>query len=62
MTEHEEKLADVLLDALMCHWEDNGNVCAGAVRDSCIEVLAEILDTSFDEIVAMIEERINNKQ
>ena len=62
MTEHDKKIADALLDALMLKWEDNGNICADAVRDACIQVLAEVLDVDFDEIVAMIDERINNKQ
>lgn len=62
MTEHDKKLADALLDALMLFWEDNGNVCADAVRDACIEVLAELLCTDFDGVVALVDERINNKQ
>lgn len=62
MTEHDKKLADALLDALMLNWEDNGNVCADAVRDACIEVLAELLCTDFDGVVALVDERINNKQ
>lgn len=62
MTEREKVLTDALLDALMCQWEDNGNVCAEAVRDACIEVLAELLCTDFDGVVALVDERINNKQ
>lgn len=62
MNEHDTKLADVLLDALMCDWQDNGNICADAVRDSCIQALCEVLDVEFDEIIAMVDQRIQQKQ
>jgi hypothetical protein len=62
MNEHDRKLADALLDSLMCGWEDNGNVCADAVRDSCIRALCEVLDADFDEIIAMVDQRIDEKQ
>ena len=62
MTEHDQKLADVLLDSLMLNWESNGNISADAVRDSCIQALSEVLDESLDEIIAMVDQRMQQKQ
>jgi hypothetical protein len=62
MTEYDQKLADALLDSLILNWEENGNVSAGAVRDSCIRALSEVLGASFQEIVAMIDQRLESKQ
>jgi len=62
MTEPRDKLAESLLDALMLHWEDNGNVSADAVRDSCISTLAEVLGKEFDDIAAMVESRALERQ
>lgn len=62
MNEYDRKLADALLDSLMLHWEDNGNVSADAIRDACIQALSEVLDVSFEEIVAMVDQRIEEKQ
>lgn len=62
MNEHDQKLAEVLLDSLMLNWQDNGNICADAVRDSCIQALCEVLDADFDEIIAMVDQRIDEKQ
>ena len=62
MNEHDRKLTDVLLDSLMLHWEDNGNVSADSVRDGCITVLAEVLEKNFAEIMAMVEKRIEGLQ
>ena len=62
MNEHDQKLSDALLDALMLNWQDNGNISADAVRDACTQALAEVLDVSFEEIEAMVDERINNNQ
>ena len=62
MNEHDEKLAEVLLDSLMLNWQDNGNVSADAVRDSCIQALSEVLDESLDTIIAMVDQRMQQKQ
>jgi len=62
MNDHDKKLADALLDSLMLNWQDNGNVCADAVRDSCIQALSEVLDVSFEEILAMVDQRIVERQ
>lgn len=62
MTESDGKIAEALLDALMLNWEDNGNICADAVRDTWMQALSEVFEIGFNEIESMIEERINNKQ
>jgi len=62
MTEYDKKLADVLLDSLTLNWQDNGNISAEAVRDACIQALSEVLDVSLDEIIAMVDKRIQQKQ
>jgi hypothetical protein len=62
MTEHDKKLAEVLLDSLMLNWQDNGNISAEAVRDACIQALSEVLDESLDTIIAMVDQRMQQKQ
>jgi hypothetical protein len=62
MNEHDKKLADVLLDSLMLNWTDNGNVSADAIRDACIQALPEVLDEDLDTIIAMVDQRIQQKQ
>ena len=62
MTEHDQKLADVLLDSLMLNWQDNGNISAEAVRNACLQALSEVLDESLDEIIATVDQRIQQKQ
>ena len=62
MTEHDKKLADVLLDSLCLQWQNNGNISAEAVRDACVQALSEVLDVDFDEIIAMVDQRIQQKQ
>ena len=62
MTEHDQKLADVLLDSLTLDWQNNGNISAEAVRDACIQALSEVLDVDLDEIIAMVDQRMQQKQ
>jgi hypothetical protein len=62
MTEHDKKLAEVLLDSLMLDWQNNGNISADAVRDACIQALSEVLDEDLDTIIAMVDQRIQQKQ
>jgi hypothetical protein len=62
MTEHDQKLADVLLDSLCLQWQNNGNISAEAVRDACIQALSEVLDEDLDTIIAMVDQRIQQKQ
>ena len=62
MTEHDQKLADVLLDSLCLQWQDNGNISADAVRDACVQALSEVLDEDLDTIIAMVDQRIREKQ
>jgi hypothetical protein len=57
MTEYDQKLADVLLDSLCLEWQNNGNISAEAVRDTCIQTLADITNRSFDQIVVVIEQQ-----
>ena len=62
MTEHDRKLADVLLDSLTLNWESNGNISADAVRDACIQALSEVHDETVDTISNMVDQRIQQKQ
>jgi hypothetical protein len=62
LTQHDQKLADVMLDSLMLNWQDNGSISAEAVRDACIQALSEVLDASLDTIIAMVDQRIQQKQ
>jgi hypothetical protein len=62
MTEHDQKLAEVLLDSLTLNWESNGNISADAVRDACIQALSEVLDEDLDTIIAMVDQRTQQKQ
>jgi len=57
MTNHEKQLSEALLDALCLEWQDNGNISAEAVRDQCIQTLADVLGMSFPEIAILIEQR-----
>jgi hypothetical protein len=62
MTEHDQKLADVLLDSLMLNWENNGNISADAVRDACLQALTEVLDEPVEAILTLIEQRVQDRQ
>lgn len=62
MTEHDQKLAEVLLDSLTLNWQDNGNINAEAVRDACVQALSEVLDESVEAILALIEKRVRDRQ
>jgi hypothetical protein len=62
VNEHDKKLADVLLDSLMLIWQDNGNISADAIRDACIQALCEVLDEDLNTIIAMVDQRIQQKQ
>lgn len=62
MNEHDTKLADVLLDSLTLNWQDNGNISADAIRDACIRALSEVLDEDLDTIIAMVDQRIRERQ
>jgi hypothetical protein len=62
MTEHDQKLADVLLDSLMLNWQSNGSISADAVRDACLQALSEVLDEPVEIILALIEQRMQDRQ
>lgn len=58
-TSHELKLLEALLMALTLDWHDNGEISADAVRDACIQAVADVTERSFEAIVALIEQRIH---
>jgi hypothetical protein len=62
MTEHDQKLTDVLLDSLMLEWQNNGNISADAVRDACLQALSEVLDEPVEILLALIEKRLQDRQ
>jgi len=62
MTEHDQKLADALLDALCLQWQDNGSISADAVRDECVQTLAGALGKSFEDVLDLIEQRVQDRQ
>ena len=62
MTDEKQRLVDALLDALTLHWEDNGNIFAEAVRDACIQTLCDELDTTFQDVVDRIGQRVLERQ
>ncbi len=62
MTTREQKLLEALLMALTLDWHDNGEMSADAVRDSCIQTIADITGRSFETIVALIEQRVHTTQ
>jgi hypothetical protein len=62
MTEHDKKLADILLDSLTLNWQDNGNISADAIRDACIQALCDVLDEDLDTVIAMVDQRIQRMQ
>lgn len=59
MTANERKLLEALLMALTLDWHDNGEVSADAVRDSCIQTIADVIGRSFETIVTLIEQRMH---
>jgi energy-converting hydrogenase Eha subunit G len=62
MTEQEQKLVDALISALTLSWDNNGNILADAVRDACIQVVADSLGTSFAEVLILIDKRADEMQ
>jgi hypothetical protein len=49
---NEQQLIDLLMLTLTLEWEDNGNIMAEAVRDSCLTKLSMILNLSIPELKA----------
>lgn len=59
---NEEKLVYAMTSALTLEWSDNGNIMGDAVRDMCIQAIADAKGKSFDEVLKMIEERAEELQ
>lgn len=57
-----EKLAKALISALTLEWSDNGNIMADAVRDMCIQAVANATGKSFSEVLVLVEEMSNELQ
>ncbi|MBK6911284.1 MAG: hypothetical protein IPK53_17780 [bacterium] len=62
MTVHEEKLIYSMISALTLEWSDNGNIMADAVRDMCIQAVADAAEKSFDDILSEVEKRSGELQ
>lgn len=57
-----EPITDCLISALTLEWSDNGNIMADAVRDMCIQAVADASGKSFDEVLQLVEERTEELQ
>lgn len=58
----EQQLADSMISALALQWEDNGNASADAIRDYCVSALASYLGKTFDEVLALVDQRLDELQ
>lgn len=57
-----EKLIYSMITALTLEWSDNGNIMADAVRDMCVQVVAESTGKSFNEVQELIDARAEELQ
>lgn len=57
-----DKLVYSLISALTLEWSDNGNIMADAVRDMCVQAVAEATGQSFDDVLRLIDERSEELQ
>jgi hypothetical protein len=62
MTDQEQKLVDALISALTLSWDNNGNILADAVRDACVQTIADTTGRSFAEVLTLIDERSEEMQ
>jgi hypothetical protein len=62
MTDQEQKLVDALISALTLSWNNNGNICADAARNVCVQAVAEVMRMTINEVLNLIEERAENLQ
>ena len=62
MTEQAQKLVDALISALTLSWDNNGNILADAVRDRCVQAVADALGKSFAEVLILINKRSEDMQ
>ena len=58
----EERLIQCLTCALTLEWSDNGNIMADAVRDMCVQAVADAIGKSFDEVLQLVEARAEELQ
>lgn len=58
----DEQIVHVLISALTLEWSDNGNIMADAVRDMCIQAVADATGKTFDEVLHLVEERTEELQ
>lgn len=57
-----DKLVYALISALTLEWSDNGNIMADAVRDMCIQAVADATGRSFDEVLQLVDNRTDELQ
>ena len=62
MTTREQRLVDALISALTLSWDNNGNILADAVRDACVQAIADVMGTSFAEVLILIIKRSEDMQ
>ena len=58
----EGKLIYALISALTLEWSDNGNIMAEAVRDMCVQAVADATGQSFDGVLRLVEARAEELQ
>ena len=62
MTTREQRLVDALISALTLSWDNNGNILADAVRDSCVQAVADAVGKSVAEVLLLINKRAEDMQ
>lgn len=58
----QDRLVYSMISALTLEWSDNGNIMADAVRDMCIQAVADATGKKFDEVLALIDARSEELQ
>lgn len=58
MTDDETKLADVLLDSLIGSRQNVAGKEADRLRFACIQALSDALSADADEIIVLVDQRI----
>ena len=58
----QERLVYALTSALTLEWSDNGNIMADAVRDMCVQAIADAIGKSFNEVLQLVEVRAEELQ
>ena len=57
-----DKLIYSLISALTLEWSYNGNIMADAVRDMCVQAVADATGQSFSEVVKLVDNRAEELQ